>query len=100
LFVISHNKSSVHGDESFKNIAHVPVFLGSINICLKYTLTPFRPNPRHPATKSQSFLFSVNIFSHSAFGGGNGTNFFTGSRTRSQRPRQDIRHYWRVFINL
>ena len=60
----------MYGDESFKNVAHVSVFLGSINICLMYMLTPFRPNPRHPATESQSFLFSVNIFSHSAFGGG------------------------------
>jgi len=83
LLVISHNKSSVHGDESFKNVAQVSVFLGRINICLMYILTPFRPSPRHPATKSQSFLFSVNIFSHSAFGGGTGKICFTGSRTRS-----------------
>lgn len=65
----------MHGDESFKNVAHVSVFLGSINICLTYMLTTFRPNPRHPATDSQSFLFSVNIFSHSAFGGGDRKKF-------------------------
>ena len=43
-----------------------------------YMLTPFRPSPRHPATESQSFLFSVNIFSHSTFGGGTGKKILPG----------------------
>jgi hypothetical protein len=68
----------VHGDDTFTNVAHVSVLLGSVNICLTYMLTPFRPSPRHLATDSQSFLFSVNIFSHSAFGGGTRKNFSPG----------------------
>jgi hypothetical protein len=39
-------------------------------------INPFRPSPSHSVTDSQSFRFSVKIFSRSALIGGGGGHFF------------------------
>ena len=63
------------------------MFSSSSVVSLLYKLNPFRPSPSHSATYSQSFRFSVKIFSRSALAGRRAEKFLlTGPRTRSRRP--------------
>jgi hypothetical protein len=52
-------------------------------------INPFRPSPSYSATESQSFRFTIKIFSRSTLAGageGGRKNFSTEAPTRSQRP--------------
>lgn len=47
-------------------VAYVTVFLSSNHYLSFVESNPFRPNPKHSATVSQSFRFSVKIYRLSA----------------------------------
>ena len=52
---------------------------------LTVQINPFRPNPCHSVTESQSFWFSLKIFNWSTLAMGT-QNFFIGTQTSSQWP--------------
>ena len=52
-------------------------------------INPFRPSPSHSATQSQSFRFSVKIFSRSALAGGARKKIW-GARTRCRLSNGNV----------
>jgi len=59
-----------------------------------FLVTLFRQSPSHFETESQSFQFSVKIFSQSALaGGGRGKKFFIGAKAHFWGPCYYSHHH-------